>query len=283
MRMLVLAVVLFFIGCVNTGYNPEDDIQKVVIFGYLYANEPVSDVYVRTLIVYGDPEDSVSQYQHSVEDAKVTIKYDNSEKLLVHTSNGQYEASDLIPEIGKTYSIEVIVRDTIHNCDIIATAKTVVPGKAQTPTLSDTTVQCKKYASGMEVDWSDRPEITLSIDNPDHSFYIAQVVNKEENPELIVGTWFPEADFRPFDSEKFRLRMASDFYYFGKYELKVYKLNDEFADICYNKAVVSWTGKVPDPSSSNINNGYGLFTALTCSDIVSFEVIEIADTASTGL
>lgn len=285
MRILLIALALFTAGCVNTAYDPEQDIRKVVILGYLYANEPVFDVRIMTLLVYGNASDSTLQEQYPVEDAHVLLKYDGQEKLLEHTADGIYQALDLIVQIGKTYEIEVTVRDTVNDRDIIATARTTVPGITQTPTLSDTVFYSNKYVGAFDVPPPpNRPGVVLKIDNPDNSYYVTQVENSEANPELIVEKSNPEFQHStPFNTDEYKIKVKDDLYYFGKYVVKLYRFNDELSDLWDNISPQMWWLQIPDPSVSNITNGYGFFTALTSSDSVSLEVIKIPDTTSIGI
>ncbi len=283
MRYVLLTAVLICIGCVNTGYDYEEEISKVVIVGYLYGNEPVTNISVKTLLVYGAESDSIEQKQYPVEDALVVLTYNGLQKTLEHTTNGLYQAPDVIVEVGKTYELEVTVRDSVKNCDIVAAARTTVPVKTQTPALIDTVLFSKQFTSSKDFDWLNAPALWLSINNPDHYYYIAEVKSIDPNAELIVESFSPEF-YRsfPFNGEKTRISVGENLYYFGKNMVTIYKFNEELADLWSCHPFTNSWNEPPGTFISNIENGYGLFTALTSSDTVIFEVIKIVDTTAAG-
>lgn len=272
MRFFLLLSLVFFVGCVNTGYDPNSETNKLVVYGYLYANQPVSIVKVGWALHYGNPEDSIVQHETPIEDAVVTITCDTTEKLLEHTSGGKYQALDLIIQIGKTYKIEVIVKDTINDRDIIATAKTTVPQKLDPPVLSTDTLYCKTYATLWDVE-DPRPGLTMTINNPDHQFYIFDVKTAEQNPEQIITSFFPSTFFYPVNGDNQEIVLVKHFYCYGKNAVFIYNVNDELVDFIFNANSMQ-NISLPNEGVTNIINGYGLFTAVTSSDSTFFTVIK---------
>ena len=117
---IVLLIVLITAACTeDTLFVPESD--QVVIRGYLYANEPVTDIQLASTVVLGS-EDSVGP---PISDADVKLIKDGNTYQLEPTPGREgyyhYPGTDLSVNTGDNFRIEVI------HYGKLASAETIVP------------------------------------------------------------------------------------------------------------------------------------------------------------
>jgi hypothetical protein len=108
--------------------------------------------------------------------------------------------------------------------------------------------------------------ITVTWNNDDESLYFVTVENIEENPVAVNdsdegfmrrGGMRQRMIFRPTRATEFRIS-PMQFEYFGKHLVKVYHVNQEYADLFDSQEQDSRSLNEP---LTNIHNGLGVFSA----------------------
>jgi hypothetical protein len=259
-----ISVMVLLTGCSNTGLNPQD-VQIAVVDAYLFANESVDDIRLSSLIPY-DSEDTLAK---PINDADVTIKQDSRVYRLAASGDSglyMYPDSDLTIEESKTYEIE------FNYYGKTISAKTTVPPKPRGVSISADTfyIDEDSIGPGSFRDTTNWEYITW--ENEDNDYFYMVIENVEENPVSIDRdtTFFRGFRFMsaPTRSDSYRINPMITFKQYGRHRAKIYRVNQEYADLYESREQDSRNLNEP---ATNINNGLGVFTAATC-DSVFFEV-----------
>ncbi len=270
-------------------YTPD---ERFVLQAYLYANEPVHDVRIRNAVPLS-VADSVGE---PINDAIITLYKNDIAYTLVSSSDTgtyHYPGDDLIIETDDEFSIEAIVGDKS------ASGNTKVPESPEGVFMSDAVIELPE----IKIDpYSGRPEfgamqalmavqreIQLEVlwDNPNGELHFVVIENAENNQESIfpdLGGKFGRVGRGAFHRITFPTRESShqinffDMQYWGKYAVKVYRVNQEYADLYENLEQDSRDLNEPP---TNIKNGLGIFSAFN-SQNVYFEVAKQGTSAPTN-
>jgi len=261
---------LFFWSCKNDIIIHESAEDLIVAEAYLYAGEPVDDIYLTSLLTYGG-EDSVYQ---TVSDADVAIIHaDVRFELTPSDSAGyyHYEGNGLQINVGETYSIE------INYYDKTAYGTTIVPEPPTGITISDTAIYIdeSEFQSNPPEYMQEIGEIEITWDEGDGDYFYVLVENIEEDPENIDDN-MPD-DFNPFrfvsrpvQFNSYILMPMMTIQQYGKHRVRVFRVNREYADLYESMQQDSRNLNEP---LTNIENGLGVFTAFSC-DSIFFNVIK---------
>lgn len=263
-------------------YTPD---ERFVLQAYLYAGEPVWDVTVRNAVPL-TVSDSVGE---PVNDAEITIyKNDIAYQLVSSSDSGTYEYpdDDLIIETGDDISISAIVGDRE------VSAQTTVPEAPTGVIISSDSILLPEIEFDDSSGFPDftaiqellqaQQDVQLEIvwDNPNGELFFIIVENAEESQESI----FPESNgffgrlngrgafrqiSRPTRESSYQINFQN-IQYWGKYIVKVYRVNQEYADLYENLEQDSRDLNEPP---TNIKNGLGIFSAFN-SQSAYFEVIK---------
>ncbi|OGJ95013.1 MAG: hypothetical protein A2487_11525 [Candidatus Raymondbacteria bacterium RifOxyC12_full_50_8] len=265
---IILIAAIFMVlmtGCSNTGQNPQY-VEMAVVDAYLFANEPLDDIRLSSLIPYGS-EDTIGT---PINDADITIKQNGRLYHLTSTGDsGLYRCadSDLVIEEGKTYEIEFkYYGKTIS-------AKTTVPPKPEDVSISTGVFYINEDSArpGSFRDTTNLEYITWN--NQDTGYFYVVIENIEENPESIDRDTAFSRGFRfismPTRSNSYMINPMFTFKQYGRHRAKIYRVNKEYADLYERREQDSRSLNEP---FTNINNGLGIFTAASC-DSVLFEVL----------
>ncbi len=261
---LVLAT---FISCEEeTIYTPD---ERFVVQAYLYANEPIWDVSIRNAVPLS-VADSVGE---PINDAIITLyKNDIAYTLVSSNDTGTYHypGDDLIIETGDEFSIEAIVGDKT------ATGNTSVPESPEGVFMSDDIIELPEIKidpytgrpefGAMQALMATQREIQLEVlwDNPNGELHFVVIENAEDNQESIfpdLGGKFGSVGRGAFRRITFPTRESSyqinffEIQYWGQYVVKVYRVNQEYADLYDNLEQDSRDLNEPP---TNIKNGLGL-------------------------
>lgn len=281
--IITIMIAVGFVSCEDESvYSLE---ENFVLQAYLYANEPVTQIKVNKTVALTEP-DSVGE---PINDATITLfKNDVAYSLVSSGGNGTYlyAGEDLQVETGDDFYIEAQVGERSTN------ATTTVPEPPQGTVLSKDVLELSEITINEQTgfpDLSSRDEIRELLtgaqldvfwDNPSNELHFVVVENAEENQESIFpdfngGFAIPGStgDFRqvnpPTRESSFKVSL-SELKYWGKYVVKVYRVNQEYADLYENLKQDSRDLNEPP---SNINNGLGIFSAFN-SELVYFEVVK---------
>jgi len=263
---------LFLLGCDNTPISQEFS-QRIVVQAYLYAGEPVKDFYLTELLPYGSDEDSIQK----ISDAQVSVIYNGNEFIL---SKGDeegyyhYSGSDLTIKEGEKYQLK------IQYDDMVASAATVVPAPPKNLQISDSvlTYDMTPPVMGGSPGQRDTSEIEITWNNDDNSYFYVLI----ENIDSVQESFFNRTDSlggnnrpggfmkritEPTQTDNYKIR-PMELEYYGNYRVKVFRVNQEYADLY--QSLDQDSRNLTEPAS-NITNGLGIFTAFN-SDSVFFKV-----------
>ncbi len=267
-----------FISCEDEAvYTPD---ERFVVQAYLYANEPAWDITIRNAVPL-TVADSVGE---PLNDAIVTLyKNDIAYQLVSSSDTGtyRYPGDDLNIETGDNFYIEAEVAGKI------ASGETSVPDSPLGVVMSQEIVELPEIILNGGFDFAalralrdSMRSLNLEVlwDNPNSELHFVVIENAEENQESILpdlgggfGMGGGKGSFRlvkrPTRESSQQINM-SEIQYWGKYVVKVYRVNQEYADLYENLEQDSRDLNEPP---TNIKNGLGIFSAFNSLNVY-FEV-----------
>jgi len=262
---LALPLILVFSSCKKLSDSNNNTL--LVLSGYLYQDEKVDSIHLLKSLPFSS-QDTVYE---PVEGAKATITWNNKKFVLSDIGNGyySYNGSDLPVSIGETYSIN------IDYDGIVLTSSTKVPAKTTIQSLPDNTILIDTVRtfgppqdggnsmSGLQITW----------DNPDKSYFYIVIESADSTAGSIVldNRNFPGFPGDGNNPGVFRLRsqpfIGSSYTInsriltkYGKHVIKVYSVNQEYANLYENRTQDSRSLSEP---VTNVTNGLGIFTAFS--------------------
>ncbi len=272
--MLIVLIVLLFCltGCIDNGYSPSDEPSMVVLKGFLHAGKPVDNVRLTYLTEYEFVDDSIEDHEEPITHAHVVLKWDDSSTVLLHTDKGYYSADHIVKQ-GKTYSIDILVKDSITNKETIVRAETAVPLKPENLSLSQDTLYSEDSLDFQALldDTNDYAHTWLTIGSDNNSSYYLEITCVEPIEGILFDEFFLLPPFfEPFEGNRYNIKLI-DLRFFGKHQVIVNKINKEFINL-FKIDYDSWTSLHPE-AITNVHNGWGVFTALNC-DTIFFDLIK---------
>ncbi len=278
-RIILFAVISGVIsipGC-SEEISPVSSIEgggdMVVIRAYVYAGEPVSDIKITSVLPLGSEDQSAPP----INDAQVTLIKSGVQHLLEPSEGDSgyyhYSGDNLIIETGDKLRIEV------NYFDKIAFGETVVPEPPDSVSISNDKIIVPDlsgsgyYGSSM----ADTTNSTLSVSwaNDDSLLYFITMENVDPNPQQIeLELDMPFMQTRRFISQPTsRNSYVISFInvtHLGRHIVKVYRINQEYAELYGTKSQDSRDLNEP---LTNIVNGLGVFSAFN-SGSVYFDVVQ---------
>ena len=271
--LLPFVLVIIVLGCTEDSVvSPEQDF--IVVRGYLYANEPVTDIQITSTLPLGSEESKAPP----INDAQVALFKENERYDLVLSAGDSgyyhYDGDDLTVDAGDEFQIQVIYNDQ----DV--SASTNVPEAPQNVTISNNTLRFpdmdsmfELIKSGVSMD-SIRESMTLTVSweqEADALYYIV-VENIDENP-IEVESQFGRGPGRfisqPVATGEYIVN-AMMMTHLGKHRVKVYRVNQEYADLYQSRNQDSRDLNEP---LTNIVNGLGVFSAFNSVEAF-FDVVQ---------
>ena len=255
------AYILFFlfitlVGCENDLPDPS---EKIVLQGFLYANEKVDDIRLTKLIPYGG-QDTVAE---PVNDAFVTIEWRGTDYLLVSKNNEgyyHYIGNELEILEGESYKIEFdyFGRNTW--------AETTIPPKPENFRMSGDSIIFSPDTFAFDtlfffVDTVSFDTVNVRWDNPSQDYYFVSVDRLDQNARKVRTGFFGfDIDFAAFTEPTQSSSYSVGFFevsHYGPHAISVYRINDEYLDLYENRDQDSRNLKEPP---TNVVNGLGIFT-----------------------
>lgn len=241
-----LAMILIFTSCETTSFSPSED-DRFVVQAYLYAGEPVTDIRLTSTLPLGSGDSTAPP----INDAEVALIKDGDHYPLVPSPGDSgyyhYPGDDLVVEIGDVFDFEATVDG------VTATARATVPLPPDDVNLSPTELEWARGTEPVMVRWP----------NPERDWYFITHQNIEPNPESIFeGNVFIRAGVvvsEPTDADNMEIPVSTIEHY-GRYELKVHRVNQEYVDLYLSRE--QDTRDLNEPET-NIENGIGIFTAFS--------------------
>jgi hypothetical protein len=271
-RFLFISIILiFFLRC-----SEEEKISNTyVVEAYIYSNEDVRNIKITETL----PLQSTDTIAPPITDATVILKKLNQEYILqydMQSGTYYYPQNDLQVLPNDIFDIQVTSRDRM------ATASTVVPMATQGLTLSDS----KIYIPQIELNLFTQEQVTalfssarldVKWDNPEDEFHFISVESLDQFDPIFPSNFPPSVInlFRTFRFVSAPTRLDSyeiiglSLETYGRYRVKVYRVNKEYANLFENQTQDSRDLNQPP---SNIINAFGIFSAFA-SDSAFFEVV----------
>lgn len=261
--LYILLLAILFADCDTSATPPSN---KFVIEAFLYAGEPIEDIFIKTTY----PISSVEDESEPISDASVVLIKNNARyELLPSDSAGYYHYpdADLTVEVGDIFQLEVTYEE------VTATAETIVPSPTTGLQVTPDTMFFPLIGFGPLSDSMSAYIGSLSMqatwDNPNNDYYYLVL---ETVSDTIIPI-FPEvaADFL----SRFRYVSAPTnenliatpgvgFQSFGKHRIKVYHINQEYVDLYLNQEQDSRDLNEPP---TNITNALGVFSAFSSQEV----------------
>jgi hypothetical protein len=275
-RVPLLILLIFGICFFCTQCSQEEKItDNYVVEAYLYSNERVKNIRITETL----PIQSIDTIAPPLKDATVVLKKLNKEYLLQYDNQSSsyfYPAADL--EVKPNDNFEIMVK----NKDRIATASTVVPLATRGLNLSDTKILIPQIFLNFQtrdqiVFLFANARLTVNWDNTDNQLHFLSIESLDKFDPIFPKDFPPGVItlFRTFRFVSAPNRTSSyeivglSLETYGRYRVKVYRVNKEYADLYENQTQDSRDLNEPP---SNINNAFGVFSAFA-SDSAFFEVV----------
>ena len=256
-----LAGLLLLAACDSIDTGELDD--PVVVEAFLFAGEPIDDIHLSSVI----PIDSEDAFASPINDADVRlVKNGVAYTLTPSGTEGYYHyaGDDLRVEIGDVFQLDVEYGST-H-----ITAETTVPLPPTGVDLTVDTIVVPNVEAGMGAirallqSLTGDNTVSITWNNPDANPYFVVVQSPpSDNPDYILPEFVRErfAGIRlvsePTTANFFDIRIFS-LEVVGSYDVTVYRINQEYADLYENRAQDSRDLNEPP---TNIEGGLGVFSA----------------------
>ena len=273
MRINTIAIVciaLTFGSCdSDLGFVPPIP-DTFVIQAYLFTGEPVTAVSVSGVLPIDADSTEVAEL---IADAQITLIKDGIRYDLVPTAGeaGKYEypGSDLTIAIGDIFQLEATYGNRT------ATAETVVPSPPIGLFLSSDSLIVPDFSGGRGGRGGQgilAAGVTARWSNPANELHFAVIDNIEAAPEILPTTEI----FSRFAARIVQRPTAADsstvtlltLTHFGTHRLKLYRINDEYADLYEG---LNQDSRDLNEPPSNIHGALGVFSAFS-SDSAFFSV-----------
>ncbi|MGL4630931.1 MAG: DUF4249 family protein [Leadbetterella sp.] len=259
----IATIALFNSACTETN-NVVASGDKPVIIAYLNPGSRI-ELSIKTEIPYSENAEAVST---SIDNLSVSIKgSDGSNYTLKSIGGGVYqsEANQVVGKSGLTYTLEFDYKGRKIE------ASTVIPAKPTGFKLDKYEMPRTKIdlsggfggGGGFQGTNNTTPIIASWI-NPESDYHFLAAENIETTPENVLtlpsGVTLPSRRFTqsPVLGTSSNLQPPS-FEYFGKYNVILYRVNVEYADLYRSGGTTTQNISTPP---SNIKNGLGIFTGI---------------------
>ena len=254
---------------------PEADL--IVVRGYLYAGQPVTDVIIASTLALDDESETAIP----IDSAVVLLKrgaekfvlspvhsYDTTETDTTFSITYTYPDSDLVVAEGDTFILD------INYGEQRLTSEAIVPAKPDSFSSNIDTMYVPSFDRNRDyIRWifADSNIIRLNWGNPEDHFHYLLMDNVEEDPEPLEKTLPPR--WRRFISEPFidtsYAMRASTITHFGRHDIVLFHVQTDYVLLYQSSGQNSRDLNEP---YNNINGGLGMFTAFN-SDTVSIVLL----------
>ena len=255
---LTILIILLVLQACNFDDDPQPE-EQMVVEAFLFAHEPVDNIHLFTSIpITGDTAIFPPVINAQVRLIRSEVNYD----LIPSSTDGYYHypGTDLDITEGDEIQLEIY-----YNNRIIS-ATTVVPPAPVNVKINHDTVEIPPLIPGVIAELA---EIQLNItwENPGKNLHFAVIENTEplDELELIIPQQFQpvrEAFLIIAEPTLDTLQNfnVSSLIYLGTHVAKVYRVNQEYADLYSSRAQDSRDLNEPP---ANIVNGLGIFSAFS--------------------
>ena len=242
--------------------------NQFVVEAFIFANEPVDDVKIKTTFPLVDTEDTSSPINNA---EVVLIKDDDRYHLQSINNDGfyGYPGGDLTVNQDDVFQLEVT-----HD-GIVATAETTVPEPTTGLELSKSEIIIPKIGFGGITDGDEirtiiqnsTIEITWDSDSDDLFYAVIKTIEDELDPIFPAQVADRLRQFE-FISEPTRNNSITfqgiQIESYGIHSVKVYRINEEYAALFDNQEQDSRDLNEPP---SNVRNALGVFSAFNSQEV----------------
>jgi hypothetical protein len=256
----------FLGGCRTNPVLPQE--TEVVLQGYLYAGQPVTDIRVTASVPIGASDSTYPP----ITDASVVLVRNGTTYALAPTpgSPGYYEyaGTDLSVVVGDAFSIQ------IRYGGEQVTAQTSIPSTPQGLGISTTLLRFQ--VDSMQTPNGTFRTIVQSLDTAlvswnnsagDYYYVVVESVDPSRQLLRLAGTATRLFISQPTNQATYVLN-GNSILYTGEHRLRLFHINKEYADLYRSRQQDSRTLNEP---LTNVVNGLGIFSAFA-SDSLSFMV-----------
>lgn len=268
---------ILLVNCFGCDEEPLLD-ENFVVEAYLYAGEKVDKIKIKQV------EDIYTEETKNIilTNAQITLKKNNVSYPLLFDNTLQsytYKGSDLKVQVNDKFELEVIVGDRISN------ATTIVPEATKGISISGSKIVIPAISIRLGIveeltKLFNNARLTIGWNNLDDQLHFIVIENVVAgNPIFPPDFPIPDATLQlirsfsyisaPTKNTNFQIPGLSLETY-GTYRAKVYRVNQEYANLYNNQVQDSRDLNAPP---SNIKNALGIFSAFA-SDSVFFEVVK---------
>jgi hypothetical protein len=267
------AISILFLLLLSCNESENTD-PKFIIEGYVFAGEPVNNITIKEQTGIDEP-DSIKRL---ISNAKVVlIKEDKEYQLQYEDEKYRYFGNDLSIESEDELRLEATVGDRT------AFAETIVPDPTVGLTISDTKMIIPeiKLSFNVQAELTElffKERLTTRWENPNDELHFIVIEPVVVEFDSIFPTGFPQSGIDFLSSFKFAPEASKvdtfsiigiAFETYGKHRAKVYKVNQEYADLFNNPEQDSRDLTSPP---TNVVNGFGIFSAFAA-DSVFFDIV----------
>jgi hypothetical protein len=271
---LVVCAAYFWVGCTSNPTMPSE--TGIVLRGYLYAQEPVSDIQLTMSNTIGSSD---STYSPIITASVALIKNDVRYGLNADpTRPGYYifSGNGLSVNTGDIFHIEVSYGGKL------ITAQTDVPPKPEGMAMSASTMHFTKDSiqtpMGVRTMTGSDDTVLVTWSNASQEYYYIVIESVDSSGTLIrdttggfLGGGGGGFGFRlisqPTNQSSYRIS-PGEIQYTGKHIVKLYRINKEYADLYRSRMQDSRALNEP---LTNVTDGLGVFSAFS-SDSMEFMV-----------
>ncbi len=251
----------------DLAFAPETP-DTFVVQAFLFAGEPVTEVTMTGVLPIDADSTAVAA---PIADARITIIRDGARFDLVPTEGDpgryHYPGNDLLVEVGDVLALEASYGDRT------ATAETVVPVPPQGLSLSATVLAPPQFGvRGGGFQPGAGEGLMARWENSASALHYVVVDNIEAEPapfaESPFGGGFARRLVQRPTAGDSALVSARSLSYFGRHRVKLYRVNEEYADLYEG---LNQDSRDLNEPPSNVRGALGVFSAFSA-DSAFFEV-----------
>ena len=264
--IIALSLIIFTQGCTDSSPLISDE-ELAVIWGFVYAGEPISDIKINGTMPLDS--DSLSTYP-PINNADVAIIVNETRYQCELTSGDSgyyhYTENDLSIQTGDKVSIDIQWNDQF------ITAESTVPEPPTGINLNSNVMEIPDF-NDLEsfITWrqSENRDIIVNWEQElQNDWYYVTLESIELNPNPInINAKFDQLKkkfvFPPIQGSTFKIRLHM-LEYKGWHEIKVYRVNQEYVDLYESREQDSRDLNEP---LTNIEGGLGVFSAFNSAKV----------------
>lgn len=258
-----LTLLLGVVACESEDPLSQSGYSKPVVEAFISAEADTIQVNITEMIPYlGEEGDTLAK---PISNLEVFLVKGGEKYIMMEKSEGRGVYYILPGTINLEEGDSLSLESTVEGLSL--SGSTWIPPKPTSVKISDDVIY---YEVGNPRGMLNASNLIVSWDNPSDGFFYVSMKNIEVNPEPI-NEMFEDAPIRsqapPSQADQFEIRFRN-LMHFGTYQVILYQVNQEFANLFDNPTMNSVN--ITEPPT-NIENGLGIFTGISA-DTLYFEL-----------